>query len=479
MGDIYLLEGRPKDGGRASIVRFSRNRPTEGYGDGEDVTGKEYNVSAKVYRYRGAAATIGPDAVTNGVFILENLGGEAREVEVETLVGGKESVRYADFEKMGKWVFAVREESVDHGREERNRVVALSEDGRKVLLVGGADFYSLPRWSPDGHWVSWMRWCHLDMPWIGSEVFVAPWREGRLEGRYVAGRRGEQAGVWWLFRFDMGPESVLRGYEDVEVGAREFNLDPTHQRQMGNNLLPKRSKRPSPLRYPHQLRHRTPSRSRRYLLQRPHPNLQYRIRSPRKHLLHHPHPSLFSPLTPLIFLSTHGPSHALFAPPHNPLFTAPKDTKPGLDLETQYFTSRGYAYAYAYVHVTYTGSTGFGREYRRGLNTPYAMGNFGCRGCGFLCGAFSLVAHPTFFAAGCSLFGVTDLEDLMGKMHKFEACYGFALLFPPGASREEKERVYRERSPCWNAGRIERPLLLLQGDGDMVVPLEQAMGWRG
>lgn len=223
-------------------------------------------------------------------------------------------------------------------------------------------------------------------------------------------------------------------------------------------------------------------------------------------------PSTFSPLKSISFPRTHGTpgiSYAVFSPPSNPSFTGPQDqkpplivsihggptsdVKPGLDLETQYFTSRGYAY----VHVNYTGSIGFGRAYRQALNHNWGIKDIedtlscidflssqnlidpskvGIRGgsAGGYTVLQALATRPKVFAAGCSLYGVGNMQDLASKTHKFESHYLFDLLFPRGASEEERQRVYRERSPCYHAERIERPLVLLQGDRDVVVPLEQS-----
>ena len=81
---------------------------------------------------------------------------------------------------------------------------------------------------------------------------------------------------------------------------------------------------------------------------------------------------------------------------------------------------------------------------------------------------------PKVFAAGNSLFGVSNLKTLASDTHKFESHYLFDLIFPDTATEEEREKVYFERSPCFHADKIERPLLILQGDKDKVVPLSQA-----
>jgi dipeptidyl aminopeptidase/acylaminoacyl peptidase len=224
--------------------------------------------------------------------------------------------------------------------------------------------------------------------------------------------------------------------------------------------------------------------------------------------------SSFSPAQTIEFLRTHGSdrngtSHAIFIPPQNPDFQAPGGSKPpliifihggptlhtspALSLNAQYFTSRGYAYCY----VNYAGSTSYGRRYRELLNY-----NWGLKDCedtvscidylsskgmidgskvgitGRSSGGYTVLqgmcTFPKSFAAGASLFGIGNLRSLAADTHKFESHYLFALLFPEGTPEEEQEKIYDDRSPCLHAKNIERPLLMLHGDVDKVVPPEQA-----
>ncbi|WP_035439527.1 S9 family peptidase, partial [Asaia sp. SF2.1] len=74
------------------------------------------------------------------------------------------------------------------------------------------------------------------------------------------------------------------------------------------------------------------------------------------------------------------------------------------------------------------------------------------------------------FAAGCSLYGVTDLRALAEETHKFESRYLDRLIGP----YPEQADLYLRRSPISHVATIISPTLFLHGDQDKVVPLAQA-----
>jgi dipeptidyl aminopeptidase/acylaminoacyl peptidase len=199
-----------------------------------------------------------------------------------------------------------------------------------------------------------------------------------------------------------------------------------------------------------------------------------------------------------------GESYGFFYPPTNPEFTTPDDELPPLvvhvhggptahdepvfSLDVQFLTSRGIAV----VDVNYGGSTGYGRAYRDRLRHRWGQidVNDAASAATYLAdsgrvdparmlitggsagGYTTLLAMgiSDVFAAGISEFGVADLVTFHDETHKFESRYDEYLV---GRWPEEKD-VYVERSPVTHADHITRPLLLLQGLDDKVVPPSQA-----
>jgi dipeptidyl aminopeptidase/acylaminoacyl peptidase len=198
-------------------------------------------------------------------------------------------------------------------------------------------------------------------------------------------------------------------------------------------------------------------------------------------------------------------AHAFYYPPANGDYEGPADelpplrvichggptanTTPALGIEVQFFTQRGIGV----LDVNYRGSTGYGRAYRRLLNGRW--GEIDWQDCiaaarhlaeqgevdrdrtwveGGSAGGYvvlcALVFDPTAFAAGVSYFGVADAEALALDTHKFESRYLDSMIGP----YPERADLYRARSPVHFVEQLERPLLLLQGLDDKVVPPSQA-----
>eukprot|EP00818_Percolomonas_sp_WS_P007141 CAMPEP_0117443574 /NCGR_PEP_ID=MMETSP0759-20121206/4764_1 /TAXON_ID=63605 /ORGANISM="Percolomonas cosmopolitus, Strain WS" /LENGTH=663 /DNA_ID=CAMNT_0005235551 /DNA_START=82 /DNA_END=2073 /DNA_ORIENTATION=- len=214
--------------------------------------------------------------------------------------------------------------------------------------------------------------------------------------------------------------------------------------------------------------------------------------------------SYYSVPQSLTFPSGDGVAYGYFYAPTNPEFEGPDGEKPivllkvhggptsaastNFNLKYQFWTSRGIAV----FDVNTAGSTGFGRDFRRKLyknwgvydiqdckNAVKFLGQQGLANPkaavidGGSAGGYTTLACLAFtdaFAAGCSLYGVADLELLAAHTHKFESRYLDKLI---GEYPKEKD-IYIKRSPIHSIDSIKAPLLLLQGDEDKIVPPEQA-----
>jgi dipeptidyl aminopeptidase/acylaminoacyl peptidase len=196
--------------------------------------------------------------------------------------------------------------------------------------------------------------------------------------------------------------------------------------------------------------------------------------------------------------------HAFYYAPKNPHFSAPAGSTPPLlvlthggptaateavfDAEVQFWTSRGFAV----LDVNYSGSTGYGREYRDRLKGQWgivdvadavagatAMVQAGKADASRLAirggsaGGYTTLAALTFhsvFKAGASYYGISDIEVLARDTHKFESRYLDSLVGPYPAAQDR----YRARSPIHFTERLSSALILFQGLDDKVVPPNQS-----
>ena len=109
--------------------------------------------------------------------------------------GGR--VRYADgrVTSDGMRMICVRERHEDDGVV--NEIVCIPTDGsgEASIVVGGRDFFSTPRISPDGAKLAWLTWDLPYLPWDGSELWVADLDADRGGVRRTPRRREGGDGV--------------------------------------------------------------------------------------------------------------------------------------------------------------------------------------------------------------------------------------------------------------------------------------------
>jgi len=196
--------------------------------------------------------------------------------------------------------------------------------------------------------------------------------------------------------------------------------------------------------------------------------------------------------------------HANYYPPTNPQYQANENELPplivichggptgysgtSLDPKKQFWTSRGFAL----LDVNYSGSTGYGRNYRCRLNTNWGV--LDVEDCcdaalyavkkgladnnrliirGSSAGGYTVLCALTYhdvFSAGASYYGISELETLATDTHKFESRYLDRLIGP----YPEDKSLYQQRSPIHHYEQLNCPVIFFQGIEDKVVPKEQA-----
>jgi len=545
-GDAVLwAESRPLEGGRTAIVRRTAS------GEIADVGPADFNTRTRVHEYGGGAFAVRDGVVFATRFEDQRIyrieGSEATAITPEPELAA--GLRYADFAFGPSWMIAVCERHRGDGGEAVNELVRIDLDtGEVTSVMGGSDFFSSPRISPDGTQLAWLTWEHPDMPWDATRL----WRgrlsaDGELSGaRPIAGGGGESLlqpewspdgrlhvvsdrSDWWNI-YEVGAEGALAPVlgEDDEFavphwlfGRRRFafladgSLVAMSHGQAGDRLLVLDGAGVRRIEVPYPTLGNSPAVSEGKLsIVAAGPDrfpalVRIDLGSGDIEILRAPDdpgiPDGYISIPKTVTFDTpDGPAYALHYPPANPGFTAPEGEKPPIivdihggptgavssviDPKVLFWTSRGFGV----VDVDYSGSSGYGRAYRDRLQGQWGIADV--RDCalaaahvaatggadqhrllihgGSAGGYTTLLALATRdeFAAGASYFGVADLGALAEHTHKFESRYLDGLVGP----YPEAADTYRERSPITHVDRLDKPVILLQGSDDRVVPPAQA-----
>ncbi len=163
-------------------------------GEPEEVTPPATNVRTRVHEYGGGAWTLAAeDRVLFVEYTDQRLYSQRLGVAPVALTPAPDAaagLRYADLTLTpdGRAALCVRER---HGEGEAvNEIVAVPLDGplaEPALIASGRDFYSFPRPSPDGEWLAWTCWDHPNMPWDGTELWLAPLADPGAARRLAGG----------------------------------------------------------------------------------------------------------------------------------------------------------------------------------------------------------------------------------------------------------------------------------------------------
>jgi dipeptidyl aminopeptidase/acylaminoacyl peptidase len=555
---IWWSELRPSEGARVQLVRRSPG------GDPEDMLPDGFSARTRVHEYGGGAWTVHEGVVFFTNWTDQRLYRSAPGGAPEPISEQAEpaALRYADHRVSpdGRWVLSVREDHRGAGEAVNGIVVVATDGSDEHVVVGGPDFVSFPRLSPDGRALAWTQWDHPRMPWDGTELWVAPFDPDTgtvADGWAVAGGPDESLfqpewsphGVlhvvsdrtdWWnLYRFSepgapepgaallavipieaeiatpqwvfamsryafVGNGQILFAYSQAgfdRVGVTVAGSDDGAFDQLDLPYTAVTSVRPGPRKDSVVCIAATPEAEPAIVVLDVHSGVET-IRPPRDLGLD---PSLLARPESVDFPTSGArTAHGLFYPPTNPESAPPDDerppllvlihggptaaARPQLQLGVQFWTSRGFAV----VDVNYGGSVGYGRPFREQLQEQWgvvdvddcvaAARHLASEGRvdadrlairGGSAGGYTTLAALAFhdlFSAGMSQYGVADLSALAADTHKFESRYLDGLIGP----WPEAEAIYRERSPINHTEGFDRPLLVLQGLDDEIVPPNQS-----
>ncbi len=205
-GVRWWLEGRPEEDGRQVLVRRDPD------GTLTRLTPEGFNVRSRVHEYGGGATLVAGDLIVVSDFATGRLH-RVTAPEVLTPITPERGWRFADLvhdRPFGR-IIAVREDREPatlerHGEAESALVGVDLATGDVTVLAEGADFYAAPRLSPDGSRLAWLEWRHPNMPWDGTELWIA---DLVLDG--ILGRRERIAGgpAAWISQPRWSPDGVL------------------------------------------------------------------------------------------------------------------------------------------------------------------------------------------------------------------------------------------------------------------------------
>jgi dipeptidyl aminopeptidase/acylaminoacyl peptidase len=328
-------------------------------------------------------------------------------------------------------MICVREDHTGKG-EAVNTLVSLplTQNSGGDVLTSGYNFYSSPRLSADGRRLCWLAWNHPNMPWDGTELWVADVRSDGSPGKsqQIAGGLEEaifqpewspdgslyfvsdRTGWWNLYRWRGGkaeaicPKDAEFGVPQWVFGMSTYALESAERlvctyREGGQwhlAVLYTATLKLEPVELPYTEISGIHAQAGQVLFNgasatEPSSLVLLDLATRKTTVLRCSYEnkierSYFSVPQEIRFPTEHGlTAYAYFYKPQNPDFAAPARELPPLlvlshggptaatnttlSLSIQYWTSRGFAV----LDVNYGGSTGYGRAYRQRLNGQWGV----------------------------------------------------------------------------------------------------------
>ena len=538
----YWLERRPDEQGRCVIVKHSNQTNC-------DLIPKAYSARSRVHEYGGGVYCI----ADNGIYFVNDNDQNIYFCPTNSkpiAITQNTTYCYADLQvdEHNQRIICVQQQA--NNVEDINSLISIDLHTHNIsTLHSGNDFYASPRISPCGRKLSWLCWNHPDMPWDTTSLWLADINDKHQLSNIKTIQHPESDDVsifqpewspdnqlyfisdlsgWWnLYRYEEDSIQFI-SHEKLEFGLPQwvfaqssysFINDSTILCAPINNgvaslatlNIASGNLKTIPTEWNSFSSIQAIGDHYSFIAASPNSfpeviSLQSgQSQSLRQSCQTQLDTGYYSYGKAIHFKTRHNDdAFAIYYAPANKDFAAAINEKPpliilchggptamadpSLDMRKQYWTSRGFAL----LDVNYSGSTGYGREYRERLN-----GNWGIRDAEDCCdaaqhlvemgladpeqliikggsaGGYTVLCALTFhdtFSAGASYYGIGELESLLADTHKFESRYLDRLVGP----YPECKAVYQQRSPINYVERLNCPVIFFQGTEDKVVPKEQA-----
>jgi dipeptidyl aminopeptidase/acylaminoacyl peptidase len=437
--DIYWIEARPREAGRCVVVRRAPD------GTCADLNPAPFSARTRVHEYGGGASAVYRGSLFFSNYADQRLYRLDRSAAAPAALtpappdpsNRDRTMRYGDGlidAARNRWI-GVRQDHVSAASQVVNTIIAidLATGGPGIPLAAGDDFYSSPRLSADGGKLAWLTWQLPNMPWDGTELWVADIAaDGSLANlRKLAGGAEEsiyqpewgpegalyfvsdRSGWWNLYRFE-ALESPARALYPMraEFGQAQWGLGMSNYAVVGpgrlvcsyeeNGImrlarLDTRAGRLEPLDLPYRDFSSVRVQGERIVCRAGSPSepaaivkidpATAAIDVLQRTTALDPEIRRYVSAPAHIEFPTEGglSAHCFYYAPKNPGFAGPEGEKPPLvvkchggptssaastlDLRIQYWTSRGIAV----IDVDYGGSTGYGRQYRNRLRGQWGI----------------------------------------------------------------------------------------------------------